>query len=136
MNMYADSNLKFEEISSAAKLILSLYRQVTWAVDSRANFMMFESKENYGSTSESAYLYLSTFAPERVEEKFNNRVSIAEKKITDEACMRSVSLERTVYYQRKKEAIALVGVIIWGYTLPTAISQLKDGRSIEEIMNI
>ena len=118
-------------------------------------------------------MYLSTFAPERVEEKFNNRVSnvmdsklmlliiydacvrlkvypeygeiyhkiiynyyIAEKKITDEACMRSVSLERTVYYQRKKEAIALVGVIIWGYTLPTAISQLKDGRSIEEIMNI
>ena len=73
--MYADSNLKFEEISSAAKLILSLYRQVTWAVDSRANFMMFESKENYGSTSESAYLYLSTFAPEKVEEKFNNRVS-------------------------------------------------------------
>lgn len=173
MNMYADSNLKFEEISSAAKLILSLYRQVTWAVDSRANFMMFESKENYGSTSESAYLYLSTFAPEKVEEKFNNRVSnvmdsklmlliiydacvrlkvypeygeiyhkiiynyyIAEKKITDEACMRSVSLERTVYYQRKKEAIALVGVIIWGYTLPTAISQLEDGRSIEEIMNI
>ena len=173
MNMYADSNLKFEEISSAAKLILSLYRQVTWAVDSRANFMMFESKENYGSTSESAYLYLSTFAPERVEEKFNNRVSnvmdsklmlliiydacvrlkvypeygeiyhkiiynyyIAEKKITDEACMRSVSLERTAYYQRKKEAIALVGVIIWGYTLPTAISQLEDGRSIEEIMNI
>lgn len=133
MNMYADSNLKFEEISSAAKLILSLYRQVTWAVDSRANFMMFESKENYGSTSESAYLYLSTFAPEKVEEKFNNRVSnvmdsklmlliiydacvrlkvypeygeiyhkiiynyyIDEKKITDEACMRSVSLERTV----------------------------------------
>ncbi|HEM3332422.1 TPA: hypothetical protein U1A56_000183 [Streptococcus suis] len=189
--MYADSNLKFEEISSAAKLILSLYRQVTWAVDSRANFMMFESKENYGSTSESAYLYLSTFAPDRVEEKFNNRVSnvmdsklmlliiydacvrlkvypelmlliiydacvrlkvypeygeiyhkiiynyyISEKKITDEACMRSVSLERTVYYQRKKEAIALVGVIIWGYTLPTAISQLEDGRSIEEIMNI
>lgn len=25
MNMYADSNLKFEEISSAAKFILSLY---------------------------------------------------------------------------------------------------------------
>lgn len=67
MNMYADSNLKFKEISSAAKLILSLYRQVTWAVDSRANFMMFESKENYGSTSESAYLYLSTFAPEKLK---------------------------------------------------------------------
>ena len=61
---------------------------------------------------------------------------ISEKKITDEVCMRNVSLERTVYYQRKKEAIALVGVIIWGYTLPTAISQLEDGRSIEEIMNI
>lgn len=58
------------------------------------------------------------------------------KKITDEACMRSVSLKRTVYYQRKEEAIALVGVIIWGYTLPTAINQLEDGRSIEEIMNI
>ena len=40
------------------------------------------------------------------------------------------------YLQRKKEAIALVCVIIWGYTLPTAISQLEDGRSIEEIMNI
>ena len=47
-----------------------------------------------------------------------------------------VSLERTAYYQRKKEAIALVGVIIWGYTLPTAISQLEDGRSIDDIMNI
>ena len=76
LNMYADSNLKFEEISSASKLILSLYRQVTWAVDSRVNFMMFESKENYGSTSESAYLYLSTFAPEKVEEKFLKKIGL------------------------------------------------------------
>lgn len=119
------------------------------------------------------YLYLSTFAPEKVEEKFNNRVSnvmdsklmlliiydacirlkvypeygeiyhkiiynyyISEKKIIDEACMRCVSLEKTVYYQRKKAAIASVGVIIWWYTLPIAISQLEDGRSIEEIINI
>lgn len=173
MQLCQDSNLCFEKIMTASKTVLNLYRKVMWAVDSRANFMVCESKIMYGATSESAYLYLSTFAPDDVEDKFSNRVSsvmesklillmiydaclrlkrypeygnvyyeiiynyyISDNKKSDQVCMNKVCLERTVYYQRKKEAIVLMGVILWSYSIPTAINELKEGKSIEDLMSI
>ena len=32
--------------------------------------------------------------------------------------MALVSMEKTMYYQRKKEAIYLMGIALWGYAIP------------------
>jgi hypothetical protein len=39
--------------------------------------------------------------------------NMAEKELLSELC-----LERSTYYRRKKEALNLIGVILWGYILP------------------
>ena len=38
---------------------------------------------------------------------------------TDNELMENLRLERTTYYKRKKEAINLVGTILWGYVVPS-----------------
>lgn len=169
--MYKTNNLNFCAISEHAKSLLSLYRQVAWSIDNRANFMVEESQVEYGMDSESAYLYLSTFAPDKLKEDFETRVAnllesklmiriifeacerlreypeygeyyyqiiyhyyLSKTKISDQICMSKVCLERTAYYQRKKEAVALMGVIIWGYSLPGIISELEKGQSIDKVI--
>ena len=39
-------------------------------------------------------------------------------KYTDAELIETLSIERTQYYKRKKEAINLFGVILWGYIIP------------------
>jgi len=39
-------------------------------------------------------------------------------KYTDAELVETLSIERTQYYKRKKEAINLFGVILWGYIIP------------------
>ena len=41
---------------------------------------------------------------------------------TEREILDTVNIERTMFYRRKKEAINLLGVILWGYILP----QLQD----------
>ena len=40
---------------------------------------------------------------------------------SDQELMASLNLERTTFYKRKKEAINLLGTILWGYILPEMI---------------
>ncbi|MBT3273418.1 MAG: hypothetical protein HN368_09700 [Spirochaetales bacterium] len=56
-----------------------------------------------------------------VTKKFINR-----NRHTDEALMEIIDIGNTMYYRRKKEAINLMGIILWGYILPP----LKDYWSV------
>lgn len=56
-----------------------------------------------------------------------DRVYFAKEKEKDTAIMMKLSLEKTTFYKRKKEAISLMGVSIWGY----ALNELK-----EEVMSV
>lgn len=40
---------------------------------------------------------------------------------TDNQVAEILTLERSTYYERKKEAILLFGISLWGYVLPTAL---------------
>lgn len=41
---------------------------------------------------------------------------------TDEEVSELLGLERSTYYDRKKEAILLMGISLWGYVIPTTMS--------------
>ena len=47
-------------------------------------------------------------------------------KTKDTACMQILNLERSCYYQRKREAISLLGVSLWGFELPKVIKELHE----------
>lgn len=47
-----------------------------------------------------------------------NRKYIIKYEYTDHELMETLDIERTTYYKRKKEAINLLGTILWGYVLP------------------
>ena len=61
---------------------------------------------------------------------------ISDPKHNDEYSMRKLLIGRSIYYQRKKEATILLGIIIWGYSIPTAISLLKDGINVDDLLKI
>ncbi|MDY6084158.1 MAG: hypothetical protein SPI25_02750 [Dialister sp.] len=61
---------------------------------------------------------------------------LAEEKETDEGLMRRLHLERTCYYQKKKEAIALIGVAVWGYALPTLLHELKEEQQENKVRTL
>ncbi len=42
--------------------------------------------------------------------------------------MSKCKLERTTYYKRKKEAIALMGYMLWGYSLPNLIENIQKEK--------
>ena len=41
---------------------------------------------------------------------------------TDDEVSELLGLERSTYYDRKKEAILLIGISLWGYVIPTTMS--------------
>lgn len=51
---------------------------------------------------------------------------LGKTKTKDVACMQILNLERSCFYQRKREAISLLGVSLWGFELPKVIKELRD----------
>lgn len=60
---------------------------------------------------------------------------LQEQKCKDEVIMQKVCLERTSYYQRKREAISLLGVSLWGFELPRLLNELKTPITNDGIYN-
>lgn len=42
--------------------------------------------------------------------------------------MALVNMEKTMYYQRKKEAIYLMGIALWGYAIPDLKQEMEAYR--------
>ena len=68
--------------------------------------------------------------PEQGELYFNiiHNIYLKEKKIFDVDCMALVNMEKTMYYQRKKEAIYLMGIALWGYAIPDLKQEMEAYR--------
>lgn len=49
---------------------------------------------------------------------------IAAKEKSEEEMLRIIHTERTTYYKRKKEAIQLFGIILWGFVQPDILNEL------------
>lgn len=47
-----------------------------------------------------------------------NRKYIIKYESADHKLLESLGIERTTYYKRKKEAVNLLGTILWGYVIP------------------
>lgn len=166
--MYENHELPFLPTMMKAKAVLSIYRNVVWAVKNTAQCLVCEQEVTYGSDLGTALSYLENFAPDRVLEDFESRVRnifetkwlieiidnalarikeypvygkcyytilhysyLSCDKHSNEEIMRKVALEKTAFYQRKNEAIAIMGIALWGYALPTLLKELSDEKKKE-----
>ena len=160
---------KIEEklLYGRAKLILSIYRDVCWSVDGRAEEVHDELICICGSDLHSALVYLETFAPDEARERFEERIrSLFETKwiielventmlrVRDYPCrgdlyfeilskcyltrfkyreselLELLGMERSTFYDRKKEAVMLFGLSFWGSSIPKLKCFLMDKEEI------
>ena len=108
-------NLGLEQkaLFARTKTVLNLYRRVVWSVKGRADNMKQEIVGTYGMKLSTALMYLSEFAPVSARTSFESKVTqMFEAKWL---------MERTTYYDRKKEAIFLFGISLFGFVLPTTL---------------
>ena len=71
--------------------------------------------------------------PEQGELYFTiiHNIYLKEKKIFDVDCMALVNMEKTMYYQRKKEAIYLMGISLWGYAIPDLKDEMEMAKNLK-----
>ena len=51
------------------------------------------------------------------------------EKYSNEDIMRKVALGKTAFYERKSEAIAIMGIALWGYALPALLKEIVDEKN-------
>jgi len=62
-----------------------------------------------------------------------NKQYINKVKYTDTELIENLSIERTQYYKRKKEAINQFGVILWGYIIPPIRDYLAQAHDLNAL---
>lgn len=150
--------LDTKEIQTRTKALLQLYQSVAWSVKNRAENLRKEISGTYGMQLNTALMYLSEFAPEKVKYNFDATITMLfhskwiielldlslqcvqdyplygeiyakllhlrfmnEVQRSDSDVSELLALERSTYYDRKKEAIMLMGVSLWGFVVPNTI---------------
>ena len=138
-------NIDEKVLYERAKLILSIYREVCWSTIDRANDVCDTLICTYGDSLDGALIYLENFAPDEARERFElvdmamlkireypdkgalyceiiSKAYLNRFKYRESEMLEVLNMERSTYYDRKKEAILLFGLSLWG----TAIPKLKD----------
>ena len=150
--------LDTKEIQTRTKALLQLYQSVAWSVKNRADNLRKEISGTYGMQLNTALMYLSEFAPEKVKYNFDATITMLfqskwiielldlslqcvrdyplygetyaellhlrfmdEIRRSDADVSELLALERSTYYDRKKEAIMLMGLSLWGFVVPNAL---------------
>ena len=139
-----DSTVAFHK----SKLILKIYRDVVWVLSERAQELQEYAWELGDQDLSTGLCYLENFAPDidlqDFEEKVINRALLRLKRYpdrgelyyeilskqfiyrfnsTEKELLDELNMERSVFYDRKKEAIYLFSICLFGYVIP----ELMDG---------
>ena len=122
-----------------SKLILKIYRDVVWVLSERAEELQETAWIMGEQDIESGLCYLENFAPdidrallrlkrypdrgelyyEILTKQFIYRFNSTEKELLEE-----LNIERSVFYDRKREAIYLFSVCLFGYSIPEVLEEL------------
>ena len=136
-----------EALYQKAKMLLSIYRRVCWSTVGRAEAVSEDICCYCGSDVDGALIYLETFAPDEQKARFEVRIqSLFESRWMMEMMEGAMSrvyefpdggnlfydilnkayLERSRYYDKKKEAIMVFGLALWGAELPKVKEFLQE----------
>jgi hypothetical protein len=151
----ASLGMDSDAVFHRSRLILTVYRDVTWAISERLEEIRDHAYEIGNHDMEAGFRYLADFAPDIEAERFAERVfcicetrmyinlidkalirmkdypiygevyyEILDKQyisrfpLTEPELSEALNIERSVCYDRKKEALHLFGLCMFGYTLP------------------
>ena len=133
-----DSQLAYHRV----KLILKIYRDVVWVLSEWVEELREYAWELGAQDADTGLIYLQSFAPdmdlqefeERVPDRgelyyeiltkqFIHRFNSTEKELLDE-----LNMERSVFYDRKREAIFLLSLCLFGYAVPELQEELEMPR--------
>ena len=120
-----------EALYQKAKMLLSIYRRVCWSTVGRAEAVSEDICCYCGSDVDGALIYLETFAPDEQKARFEARIqslfeSRWKNKCTESEMLEMLNLERSRYYDKKKEAIMVFGLALWGAELPKVKEFLQE----------
>ena len=158
--MYEQLNLNQSDIFSKTKLLLGVYRDVVWITLSESA-RVNEELAYYGEELDSAFVYLELFAPDTENKWMVDLIDTAMAKIydyhnngrlyheiisksyltafryTESELLDLLNMERSTFYDRKREAILLLGVSLWGYAIPCfkGIFNMKGADESSDIPN-
>ena len=118
-------HLDEQNLYERSKLLLSIYRNVCWTACDRAAMLREEAEYCYGRELEEGLLYLNDFAPTVEREKFEETVKSLFR-YTEPELLETLRMERSTYYDRKKEAIKIFGLSLWGSALPQIKQALEE----------
>ena len=135
-------HLDEQNLYERSKLLLSIYRNVCWTACDRATMLREEAEYCYGRELEEGLLYLNDFAPTVEREKFEETVKslfqtkwlvdivfkcyLSRFRYTEPELLETLRMERSTYYDRKKEAIKIFGLSLWGSALPQIKQALEE----------
>jgi hypothetical protein len=151
----ASLGMDSDAVFHKSKLLLAVYRDVTWAISEQLEEIRDHAYETGGHNLDAGFRYLADFAPDVEADRFAERVccvcetrmyidlidralvrmkaypvygnvyyEILDKQyisrfpLTEPELSEALRIERSVFYDRKKEALHLFGVCLFGYTLP------------------
>ena len=108
--MYEQLGLAQDDIFHKTKLLLSIYRDVVCN--------LFENKwmiDHIDKAMSKVYEYYNNG---RLYHEILSKGYLTAFRYTESELLEILNLERSTFYDRKKEAVMLLGIALWGYAIP------------------
>ena len=129
-------HLDEQNLYERSKLLLSIYRNVCWTACDRASLLREEAEYCYGrefqtkwlvELVDSAMIKMRDF-PYSPQLYFDIvfKCYLSRFRYTESELLETLRMERSTYYDRKKEAIKIFGLSLWGVALPQIRQALEE----------
>lgn len=119
-----DSQLAYHRV----KLILKIYRDVVWVLSERMEELHEYAWVLGAQDADTGLIYLQSFAPDMDLQEFEERVCcVMENRMLVDVIDRAL-LRLKRYPDRKREAIFLLSLCLFGYAVPELQEELEMPR--------